>query len=315
MTLGAAHPPGGQRPVVIWRFVDGKPGHDNQSRGLVAALARHMEVDVHDLVPLRRTRAVGHWLRGRYPETRQRPAPALIVGAGHGIHGSMLAARRARGGRIVVLMRPSLPLSWFDLCIIPAHDRPPARANVLPTQGVLNAVHGGGPKDAGAGLMLIGGPSRHVQWREAALLEQIRAVIARSEGIHWTIATSRRTPDSTADALQRLSAPQARLVRWQDTDPDWLPGQLQRASVAWISADSVSMVYEALTAGAACGVLHVPMADANRVRAGVESLLADGLVTSFEQWRQGAVLSAPPAGFDEAGRCARWIERQWLNAG
>ena len=38
--------------LVIWRFSDGKAGHDNQSRGLCEALARLRPVDVVTLAPL-----------------------------------------------------------------------------------------------------------------------------------------------------------------------------------------------------------------------------------------------------------------------
>jgi mitochondrial fission protein ELM1 len=48
------------------------------------------------------------------------------------------------------------------------------------------------------------------------------------------------------------------IVPFAATSPDWLPTQLARADQAWVTADSVSMVYEALTAGAAVGVLDVP---------------------------------------------------------
>lgn len=311
---GSAHRAraGGERRVV-WRFTDGKPGHDNQSRGLLAALAKDILLDIHELTPLRTRRAIGHWLRRRYPETSALPDPDLIVGAGHATHWSMLAARRARGGRIVVLMGPSLPRAWFDLCVIPAHDQPPQRNNILITQGVLNAIDAAAGKDPQAGLILIGGPSRHYGWDDAGLLAQLRDVTA-AQPMRWTIATSRRTPESTAAALAGLTGESVQLVPWQETGPDWLPQQLGRAATVWITADSVSMVYEALTAGAACGLLTVPAKGTSRVRAGVETLVGNGMLTTYEQWRRGAALQPVPDAFNEAQRCARWIERQWLHA-
>ena len=81
----------------------------------------------------------------------------------------MLNARRVRGGKVVVLMKPSLPAAWFDLCVIPAHDRPRRADNILVTRGVLNRVRHDGCKDARAGLILVGGPSAHVTWSGAAV--------------------------------------------------------------------------------------------------------------------------------------------------
>lgn len=313
MANGGDHARAGERPLVVWRFADGKPGHDNQSRGLLGALSKDVALDVHELTPLPRRQALGRWLRRRYPQADSLPDPDLIVGAGHATHWSMLAARRARGGRVIVLMRPSLPLSWFDLCVIPAHDRPPQRRNVLITQGVLNTIQPGADRDRGRGLILIGGPSRHYRWDEAALLAQVREVIARMP-LQWQVGTSRRTPSSTEQQLAALNAERVPLVPWRDTAPDWLPQQLARAEVVWVSVDSVSMVYEALTAGAACGLLELPATGGGRVRAGVESLVAQGMVTRFGQWQRGASLQPAPGPFNEAQRCARWIEQQWLHA-
>ena len=57
------------------------------------------------------------------------------------------------------------------------------------------------------------------------------------------------------------------------TGPDWLPAQLARAGQAWATADSVSMVYEALTAGAAVGILDVPRQRASRISRDVSSFM------------------------------------------
>ncbi len=312
MTLAQQRPATPGRRLTVWRFTDGKPGHDNQSRGLVAALAKRVTLDTYELVPAPRRRAIGHWLRGAYPEAQHLPPPDLIVGAGHGTHWSMLAARRARGGRIIVLMRPSLPLGWFDLCIVPAHDRPAQRRNVITTLGVLNRIQPAADKDPSSGLMLIGGPSRHYGWDQSGLLEQVRGVLGRRT-LHWTIATSRRTPASTEQELASLAADDVRVVPARQTDPDWLPERLRSASEVWITADSVSMVYEALTAGATCGLFAVPATGRGRVAAGMEELAAKHMLTTYEQWRHGAPLQPPPQ-FNEAARCARWIEREWLNA-
>ena len=72
------------------------------------------------------------------------------------------------------------------------------------------------------------------------------------------------------------------------------------------------MLYEALTAGAACGVLPVPLRRAGRVRAGLERLLADHLVVRYADWARTGELPEPARPLDEAGRCARWIRDRWF---
>lgn len=94
--------------------------------------------------------------------------------------------------------------------------------------------------------------------------------------------------------------------------PDWLPAQLARAGQIWVSADSVSMVYEALTAGAAVGVLDVPRKRSSRISRGLDKLTGEGWITPFADWQRHPRLKRPPQTFNEAERCARWIAARWF---
>ncbi len=297
---------------IVWRFSDGKAGHDNQTRGLAEALARLRSVETHTLNPLPPWIALGGLLGGRQPGWRQPPAPDLLLGAGHRTHLSLLAARRIRGGKVVVLMRPSLPLGLFDLCLIPEHDTPPARPNVLATRGVLNRIQPSATLDSQQGLLLIGGPSVHFGWDDARLHQRIAAIVAADPTIRWTLTTSRRTPSSFLEGLSGMANARLTIVPVAATGPDWLPAQLARAGQAWVTADSVSMVYEALTVGAAVGVLDIPQKRSNRISRGLDRLVADGWVTSFADWQQRLHLHRPTSIFNEADRCARWIAERWF---
>ena len=101
-------------------------------------------------------------------------------------------------------------------------------------------------------------------------------------------------------------------VAWDTVSPDWLPQALARASIVWVSRDSASMVYEALSSQAAVGLLDVPLQRRGRVSSGVEALRADGMVTAFDDWRQGRALQPPALALAEADRCAQWLEQAWL---
>ena len=80
------------------------------------------------------------------------------------------------------------------------------------------------------------------------------------------------------------------------------------AEVAWVSEDSVSMVYEALTGGARVGLLALPpRGGTGRVLRGLDRLLTDGWVTTHAHWCEEGALPPPRLGFDEAARCARLI--------
>ena len=80
---------------IVWRFSDGKPGHDNQSLGLVDALQQRTRRETYD-IPVRPGAGLD-WMFGRFPAGSLLPDPWLIIGAGHSTHLPLLAARRARG--------------------------------------------------------------------------------------------------------------------------------------------------------------------------------------------------------------------------
>lgn len=299
--------------AVVWRFSDGKPGHDNQTLGLIQALDRIVSIEAHSLAPLSSVQALRCLVTGHLPASAGLPSPALIVGAGHRTHLSLLAARRARGGRVVVLMRPSLPLCCFDLCLVPEHDDPPDRDNVLATRGALNRIRPSVSHDPRQGLFLIGGPSAHFDWDDEGIWREIETILEAEPEKNWTLTTSRRTPAGFLDSRRHRKVDNLAVVPFVETSPDWLPEQLTRAGAVWVSADSVSMVYEALTAGAALGILDVPRRAESRVSRGLERLIEEGWVQPFQVWRREKKLSRPERAFDEAARCATWIYERWLS--
>jgi len=300
------------RAVVVWVFTDGKTGHENQSRGLLAALARRYPVDARWVTVPAYASVLSSLMTRRFLPGVGLPTPDLLIGAGHRTHLPLMAARRAHGGRTIVLMKPSLPRAWFDLCVIPEHDTV-SGANVLTTRGALNPVEPG-KKNARAGLILIGGPSRHHGWNENEILSQVETIIAREINIDWILTTSRRTPSSTTARLRSLTLNNLTVVPVAETGPGWLSERLASAAQVWVTEDSVSMMYEALTANAATGALTVPVKRDSRVARGIAALTRDGLVTSFADWQRGRQLAPPTAAFNEATRVAAWIGEKWLSA-
>ena len=297
--------------TTLWLITDNKPGHRSQLQGLAQALAARTAVETHwiDAPPGRS--ALWQWLAGRFAPGAALPDPDLILVAGHRTHLAGLAARRARGGRLIALMRPSLPLGWFDLCVIPQHDKPPARANVVATRGVLNTARPSPERAADKGLFLIGGPSKHHGWDTPGLLAQIDAILAATPAMRWTLTTSRRTPAETEAALLALRARGVDVRPVRDTPPGWAMEQVARSAQAWVTEDSVSMAYESLTAGAATGLLAVPRLGETRITAGVAQLQQEGFVTPFADWQREGRLRMPPAPLREADRVAHAVLSRW----
>lgn len=297
--------------LTLWLITDNKPGHRSQLQGLAQALAARTAVDTHWIDAPAGRSSLWQWLGGRFPAGADLPAPDLILVAGHRTHLAGLAARRARGGKLVALMQPSLPLGWFDLCVIPQHDKPPARTNVLATRGVLNTARPSAEREADTGLFLIGGPSKHHGWDTHGLLAQIDAILAATPGMRWTLTTSRRTPAETEAALLTLRERGVDVRPVADTAPGWAMSQVARSAQAWVTEDSVSMVYESLTAGAATGLLAVPRLGETRVTAGVAALQREGFVTAFADWQRESHLRAAPTRLAEADRVAEAVLSRW----
>lgn len=291
--------------LTIWLFTDGKRGHENQSLGLVEALARLTECRVETVPVTQGWPYAFNWLTGRFPAGQKLPKPDLILGAGHATHWPMLAARRVHGGKIAVLMKPSLPLSWFDWVITPEHDGLPAAAERFLTVGSLNRIQPSANKIEHTGLMLIGGPSTEYGWSETALLKQVHLVALHHADIQWKLTTSRRTPTSFLHNLARLNLPNITAHAHDAVAPDWLPAQLANVSQVWVTPDSASMVYEALSSGAAVGCFDLPFAKPGRVARGLEKLLKNQRLTSFGDWQAAGKLRPNLMPLNESERCAK----------
>lgn len=294
--------------LVAWQLADGKRGHERQSEGLLAALAQRCTLATYR-VAVRATHGayLGEILRGRFAAGDGLPRPDLLIGAGRATQPALVAARRAHGGRSVYLMRPALPWRCFDACIVPRHDAPPTRADVLVSEGPLNPVVPAAARQADLGLILLGGPSAHHAWDEAAVLTQVRQILATAPGHEWRLADSRRSPPGLGRALAALAGPRVHYVAAATAPADWLPAHLARAAEVWVSADSMAMLYEALSSGACVGLIDVPPRRRDRITAVAADLLRRGWVAPV-----GTALPArPPVVLAEAARCAAALLERW----
>lgn len=297
----------GAKTRVIWRILDGRPGHDNQSGGLLRALSASMDCNCHDLdAGLFKPLLLNYCLK-RCPPGEPLDSPDLIIGAGHRTHLPLLIAGRARGGKTVVIMQPSLPLFLFDYCLIPQHDDPPDRKNIIPTEGALNSIQPSGNHRGDVGLILIGGASRHFYWHGEEVLDQIRALLAITNDVKWIITDSPRTPENTRSLLGEIKADNATYIPFNQTGPGWMETQLARAGQAWITQDSLSMIYESVTSGTATGLLTLPVKKQNKLTRSIAGLQEKYGVVLFDEWQAGKSLQKPAVVLNESERCARLL--------
>ena len=289
--------------INLWRFTDSKAGHETQTRGLCYALNELELCASYDIPASTCNNNLLNLLGRRFPAGNALPRPDLIIGAGHQTHVPMLAAARATQGKTVLMMKPSLPTRLFDFCLIPEHDGHISGKNIIRTKGTINDIQYNSEKTKSV-LILVGGPSRHMQW--SGIPEQIIQLLEYYSDWQVNIADSPRTPGMFWSELDALDGVKFERHFYADLPHHQLSDMLETASHIWVSMDSISMVYEALTAGAAVGLLELQAANTNRVFQAMQNLIREGQVTAFHDWQRSHDLSVSK-NLNEAKRCAQMI--------
>ncbi len=294
--------PSENKPLVIWRFRDGKPGHERQTESLIQGLEQLreltvVEVDVRGFNLLRSTE---DWLE---PWRREHPSADLLLGAGHGTHLPMLRSRNIVGGKTVVMMKPSLPLSWFDLAIIPEHDNPPERDNVIVSRGTLAPNYTDiEPVDNTRGLILLGGESKSFDWSNSLVEFQVNLITERMAHVDWMVSDSRRTPTD----FELKITENRHFHHWENQAQNWLAEQVANAGYIWVTIDSTSMLTEAINTSASVYVIELPSSrKRNKILRNVESFVAEGQVSLFHDWLNETEPTSPREPLNDHFRCAK----------
>ena len=310
------------QPLQVTLFSDGRPGHEKQSLGIIKALQAYVDVDVDkvevsagtiidDLVS-----HLSYLLRIDKTSSKDSSQEAdLFVGTGSRTHLPMLSAGRKGSAKIVTCMTPASYLrAKFDLCCIPHHDRVKPADNIFFTVGPPNMAQSSTAHDPNRCLILVGGrdENSHI-WDEQKLISDLEALIGKAEQVSWLISSSPRTPESTEllisqqlDALPRIS-----FVPFSETGPGWVEKMYGTHGSVWITADSVSMVYEALSAGCEVGILPVVWRKKNnKFQRSLDYLLDESRIVTLSQYLKGGGWH-PHKPLNEADRCAREILRRW----
>ncbi len=304
--------------MIIYIISDGKKGHLSQTRGLANALieqARERAPErTHECYEVDIT-GMG-WFAKLFYKGKELtyPRPDLILCAGHGTHLAALSLARHLRCLCMVCMRPSLPTSMFDLCITPRHDLPDgfvANGSIFPTNGAINGIRPQPDIEKVQTLILIGGPSKSYNWDSELVLNQLSS-IARLTPNTIVLTTSRRTPaDFVHDVT--MACPNIRVVPVEETGPTWVAENLAKAKEVWVTQDSVSMVYEALSSGAPVGIIEMPAKegphkpDASRIARGLNMLIADGSVCRFTEWAKTNTIPQTGKVMNEAARAATYV--------
>jgi mitochondrial fission protein ELM1 len=310
----------------IWHLTDHKPGHVAQARGLFAALERAgLAVNVVDISvnDISNYALLLYWMtRGRIGQLPQvlenQKSPNLILGVGHATHWSLILLKKCfPKAKSIVLMRPTLPISCFDFAIIPAHDYsesvPNVPNHVFISQGVLNPLVNQHRHEKNRHLILIGGASKRYACLDQELITQIQALLAKLSHQEQpqivVLTTSRRTPESVLEhEFFQTNAHQIKIFPVSVTPQGWLFEQLQLAETVWVTQDSGSMLFEALTAGCHVGLLAMHQIKKDTVTKATDVLCEQRFFLPLNAYLQNESFQETPA-LQEADRAVSWLLR------
>jgi lauroyl/myristoyl acyltransferase len=201
---------------------------------------------------------------------RQKPDIVISCGAGLAAVNRLLAKESL--AKSIVLMKPSiLSTKKFDLVIMPRHDQPPKRKNVLITEGALNLIDENYLREEAKEMknfispglqtaaiyigLLIGGDTKKFHLNPQAVKGIVRQVKSIAEGNNAAIlaTTSRRTSPAIENMLKSelKNFPLCHsLITANEKNPSFsVGGILGLSEIIVVSPESISMVSEASTSG------------------------------------------------------------------
>lgn len=295
--------------------LDGRPGHEKQSLAIVRALQELVTAEVRQihLDRPKLLRRLGDLSRLFFSAdggcAYALDDTDLLLGTGSGSHVSVLACKKKYSIPAVTCMAPEPYLRRrFDLCCVPRHDGLREQGNIFLTDGPPVIPAPELARDPLSGLILIGGvDEKSHTWNSVEVFEFVQEIARKQVGIHWQVSSSPRTP---ADCVELMLDAEKRLTNisffhFRDTPRGWLEEQYARATYVWVTADSISMIYEALTSGCKVGTMPVAWKkNNNKFQKSIDFLVAKGLVMPFSAAGLKNIASCNPGDFNEARRCA-----------
>ncbi|MFW1785395.1 mitochondrial fission ELM1 family protein [Acinetobacter nosocomialis] len=262
---------------------DGKAGHRSQALGLFQAMQRQQanatfeEVSMNDLPIISLIKAL---FSSKNSLLQQ--APDFIFGVGSHTHFRVwLLGKIFKKAKTVILMKPNLPIVWFDYAVIPEHDGILSNERVIVTRGALNPIRNENRHQAGRILIALGGSSKRHQWNHEKVLLSVQKIVECNSNSEIILTTSRRTPVGFIDILKQQSfAKCLQIFPVEQTPQGWIFEEMQKAEAVWVTEDSVSMIYEALTAGCRVGVIAMDRLKQDRITNSVDILLEKKLIAN-----------------------------------
>ena len=295
--------------INIWLIMDGKRGHEKQSEDLVQALQNLVGIEVTKMDGMFLKPFISKLLRLFNFDSIKKPD--LIIGTGHATHLHMIFSKILNGGKTVVIMKPSLPYSWFDLCLIPKHDGVPEKPGIFLTNGAINNIENEKKHNKSKGLIVLGGKSKHFIWNNQVVILQIKNIIKQNPKIQFKIATSRRTPEDFIDHLDDNFKKNILVYEYENVKKNWFIEEAKLSKYAWVTEDSISMIYELIASGSKITPIRLENKYDSKISIEISRLINTGLISAYDGKRKNnnnLIFN------NEAKRCANFILNKWFKS-
>lgn len=310
------------RKIKVAVFLDGRPGHEKQTLGVVQRLGEIVDVETVQIAVEHQSKfdfikrllffVTGLKAKSKVPETCDCD---LFIGTGRQTHLPLLEAHRGSKGKAVCCMTPNVFIRpYFDLCLIPYHDLKKESPKTVVTLGSPNPFKDKKKHRAKTNLILLGGVSPKQRWCTEDIVGRVRQLVLSGHEESWVISTSPRTPDDTIESMGEMVSglKNVQFVCYQDVPRDWVENKYNESQNVWVTADSISMVFEALSAGCNVGLLPVDWKEKNsKFQINERYLLDNEYVVSLSQWLKNKYWPPKSKAFDESGRIAHILLERW----
>ena len=268
-------------------------GLRNQALGLAEAAGFTPELRPLRFLPPWQRIPTSLWLNPRWAvgaEVFASPVPPVVLGCG-GAGARVAAALRGKAVRAVAIQHPRMALTRFDAVLAGRHDGI-SGPNVIITRTALHRATPArlaqealrwapffAPYRRPLAAVLLGGANGRYRFGadEARALAAQLSVVARDFGL--VITPSRRTNAEVLDILRAALEPLGAWI-WDFTGENPYFGMLACADALIVTADSVSMVSEAVATAVPVYLARLPGRSA-RIGRFMDALARDGRVRDF----------------------------------
>jgi len=282
---------------ILW-IKDGKLGHEKQVQALLEELSRTIDIKIYEenyhISSLKRFFDIFHhstsYVFKKYDSCKilksyNQNDVHLVVGAGSNIHIRILLLKKAlkdiynKDIIAISILTPSLFKNEFDFICAPKHDEIKLSnyKNIVFFEGSIAKVSTQEPDDD-IGLIGLGGTNKHFVFNEDDLIKQIEYILSLYPNKDWYLFSSRRTTELMISKINILSNSYSNLITTHQSFDEII----RRASIKFITQDSMNMVYESLSSKGQTLVFNMKYKNENKITKQIKKLLENKQIGYIE---------------------------------